>query len=524
MTSLVFNVLAAQPEYGPALRRLICELAVAGRLLPRAGDWAEHRLSKIVSVRGGSTPSMARPEYWGGDVPWVSPKDMHAGEIVTSEMFITQEALAKSNLELVPLGSVLIVGRSGILKRKLPAQVTRVPCTVNQDIKALTPTHAIESAYLRLWLLGSEREILAEDVKTGTTVQSLVFPKLFARRVLLPPLAEQHRIVAKVDELMALCDRLEARQQDAEAAHARLVQALLDSLTQARDADAFQACWQRVAESFSTLFTTDGAIAALRRAILRCGVSGRLTQRLSSDKSARDLLSEASVARARLASAGRAWSLEDVVQASPTDLAFEIPETWAVVRTAEVCWPITSGSTPPASDMNESMGIPFLKVYNIRSQAIDFGYKPQFVSESYHDSKLRRSCLRPGDIVMNIVGPPLGKIAVVPDDFPEWNCNQAIVGFRLIPPMVPEFFYLYLCEGTFLQGIELIGTAGQDNISVKKSKHLPVPVPPMEEQHRIVAKVTELLALCDQLKARIAAARAKHAQLAEALVAQAVAA
>lgn len=357
----------------------------------------------------------------------------------------------------------------------------------------------------------------------GTTVHTLTIGRANEVLVPIPPLAEQHRIVAKVDELMALCDRLEARQQDAEAAHARLVQALLESLTQARDAEEFQACWQRVEESFSTLFTTDGAIASLRRAILRCGVSGLLSQRLSSDRSAQDLLREVSASRGRLASAGRAWSLEDVPQASRTDLAFEIPEAWAVVRAAEVCWPITSGSTPPASEMHESLGIPFLKVYNIRNQVIDFGYKPQFVSESYHDSKLRRSCLQPGDIVMNIVGPPLGKVAVVPDDFPEWNCNQAIVGFRLIPPMVPAFLYLYLCEGAFLQGIELIGTAGQDNISVTKSKHLPIPVPPTEEQRRIVTKVTELLALCDQLKARIAAAHAKHAQLAEALVAQAVA-
>ena len=289
MTALL-DVLTAQPSYGSALRRLICELAIAGRLLPQTSTWAEHRLSAIVSVRGGSTPSMARPEYWGGDVPWVSPKDMHVGDIVTSEMFVTEEALAKTNLELVPLGAVLIVGRSGILKRKLPAQVTRVSCTVNQDIKALTPKSAIESAYLRLWLLGSERAILAEDVKTGTTVQSLVFAKLFARSVKLPPTDEQKRIVAKVDELMALCDRLAAEQADAEAAHAQLVQALLASLTQARDAADFRASWQQLAEHFHTLFTTEASIDALKQTVLQLGVLGRLVPQDLNDEPATQLL------------------------------------------------------------------------------------------------------------------------------------------------------------------------------------------------------------------------------------------
>jgi type I restriction enzyme S subunit len=379
---------------------------------------------------------------------------------------------------------------------------------------------AVSKQFLHLFL--QERTHAIKAAGHGVSMAHMTKEKMEVLPVALPPLAEQHRIVAKVDELMALCDRLEARQQDAEAAHARLVQALLDSLTQARDAEEFQAAWERVAESFPTIFTTDGAIAALRRSILRCGVSGRLTKRSSTDKSAQELLLDAAAIRARLASPGRAWTLEDVESASHADLAFDIPKSWAVVRAAEICWPITSGSTPPASEMHESNGVPFLKVYNIRNQEINFEHKPQFVKKSYHDTKIKRSCLQPGDIVMNIVGPPLGKIAVIPSHFPEWNCNQAIVGFRLVPPMVPAYFYLYLCEGSFLQGIELIGTAGQDNISVTKSKHIPIPVPPAEEQHRIVAKVTELLALCDQLKARIAAARAKHAQLAEALVKQAV--
>ena len=100
--------------------------------------------------------------------------------------------------------------------------------------------------------------------------------KLKAAPIPLPPLPEQHRIVAKVDELMALFDRLEARQADAQHAHARLVQALLDSLTQARDAEEFQAAWERVAGEFEAVFTTEASVDALRASVLQLGVLGRL--------------------------------------------------------------------------------------------------------------------------------------------------------------------------------------------------------------------------------------------------------
>ncbi|XKZ88278.1 hypothetical protein ABFU51_16020 [Xanthomonas campestris pv. raphani] len=106
----------------------------------------------------------------------------------------------------------------------------------------------------------------------------------------LPPLAEQHRIVAKVDELMALCDRLDARQADADSAHAQLVQALLGSLTQARDAEDFAQSWQRLAEHFHTLFTTESSIDDLKQTLLQLAVMGKLVPQDPDDGPASELL------------------------------------------------------------------------------------------------------------------------------------------------------------------------------------------------------------------------------------------
>jgi restriction endonuclease S subunit len=119
---------------------------------------------------------------------------------------------------------------------------------------------------------------------------------------------------------------------------------------------------------------------------------------------------------------------------------------------------------------------------------------------------------------MNIVGPPLGKVAIIPNTFGEWNCNQAMAFFRPIFNEVAHYLYTFLKEGTFLQNIDLIGTAGQDNISVTKCKFIPIPLPPLAEQRRIVAKVDQLMAFVDELEAQLAASRVTAAKLLDAIV------
>ena len=131
---------------------------------------------------------------------------------------------------------------------------------------------------------------------------------------------------------------------------------------------------------------------------------------------------------------------------------------------------------------------------------------------------MRRSRLFPGDVIMNIVGPPLGKVAVIPDDYEEWNCNQAISFFRPVESGLSEYVYLFIKEGSFLKKIELIGTAGQDNISVTKCKNIVVPLPPLAEQLRIVAKVDELMAVCDRLESQLATAQTESRRLLEAVL------
>ncbi len=123
---------------------------------------------------------------------------------------------------------------------------------------------------------------------------------------------------------------------------------------------------------------------------------------------------------------------------------------------------------------------------------------------------------------MNIVGPPLGKIALVPESHPEWNCNQAITFFRPIHKELNKYIYTYLKAGIFLDSIELIGTAGQDNISVTKSRSIVLPMPPVNEQKRITDKLEKLMSICAQLADQINKTKVIHFDLANTITSRSV--
>ncbi|EDY87316.1 type I restriction-modification system S subunit [gamma proteobacterium HTCC5015] len=382
-------------------------------------------------------------------------------------------------------------------------------------------TYVIEPIQISLkflyYLTVSQIERITENNR-GSAIRYLKLNDILMPFVYLPPVEEQHRIVQKVDELMALCDRLEQQTSDQLEAHETLVDTLLGTLTQSENATELADNWARLAAHFDTLFTTEQSIDKLKQAILQLAVMGRLVEQEAADEPAVEVIKRAQERKSQLLSEKLIKKQKELPDITEPEKPFSTPPLWAYARLDDICTEVTSGSTPPKSEFSEAFGIPYLKVYNIRSQRVDFDYKPQYVTENYHRTTLKRSQLLPGDVVMNIVGPPLGKTAIIPDDHPEWNCNQAIVRFRPIEIELNQFIHLYLKAGIFLKTIELIGTAGQDNISVTKSRSIVIPLPPKAEQQRIVQKVDELMALCDQLKERLNQACKTRCQLAEAVV------
>ena len=172
--------------------------------LPEGWCWC--RLNQLGVFSSGKTPSMSEPAFWNGDIPWVSSKDMKKSIITDSEMHITD--LAAESMQLYPKGTLLLVARSGILRRLLPLCVLGVDSTINQDIKAFMLYDLSLSTWLYYAIKAFEPYILKELVKSITTVESLKFDEFSTMLIPIPPLAEQERIIESIKASIKLLSPL----------------------------------------------------------------------------------------------------------------------------------------------------------------------------------------------------------------------------------------------------------------------------------------------------------------------------
>ena len=141
-------------------------------------------------------------------------------------------------------------------------------------------------------------------------------------------------------------------------------------------------------------------------------------------------------------------------------------------------------------------------MYNLRNQKIDFDYKPQYIKEEVHNGKLQRSRTEIGDLIMNIVGPPLGKLALIPKSLPQANFNQAAVLIRsyLHKDIINIYLKAYLEEMSEINSISTKGSAGQINISLTQSQNMRIPLPPLQEQIRIINELRVWLTSVQQIE------------------------
>lgn len=179
---------------------------------PQPG-WKLLRLKHVCRFVGGGTPDTGTAEYWQGDIPWVSPKDMKTSRIRDAEDHISDEGLKASATRLVGIGAVLIVMRSGILRHSIPVAVNEVPVALNQDMKALLTDSRLLPEYLARLVEGHQKELLKAWRKEGATVESLEFDLLGNTLVPIPPAEVQQAIADYLDQETARLDALIAAKE-----------------------------------------------------------------------------------------------------------------------------------------------------------------------------------------------------------------------------------------------------------------------------------------------------------------------
>lgn len=499
-------------------RRIVtgCPTKLAGAPFCIPSHWAWVRLCDIGVIAGGHTPSKNNTKYWNGNVQWFTSKDIKTDELFESELKITKAAADSPGLQVYPPGCLFMVARSGILKRTFPVAVNRVPATANQDLKVLCPFIPGLERYLQVMFRGLTQFILSKLVKTGMTVQSLKYDEFATHPFPLPPLAEQKRIVAKVDELMALCDRLEAQLAERETRHGHLARASL-----ARFADA------PTSANLDYLFhkSYDITPADLRKTILTLAVQGKLVPQDPDDEPAEVLLNQIEKQKEELIRKKEIPKLSALPPVTEDAFPFVVPVGWRWIRLESVCEVITKGSSPNwqgVQYVDAENGVLFITSENVGNYVLRKMDEPKYVERKFNEMETR-SILQRNDLLVNLVGASIGRSAIYDRDDVA-NINQAVGIIRLIRggAAIDRWYLLhYLNSPTSLEMMfdEQVETA-RANLSLTNMKHFLVPIPPLAEQRRIVAKVDQLMALVDQLETQLAASHSAAEKLMEALVAE----
>ena len=240
----------------------------------------------------------------------------------------------------------------------------------------------------------------------------------------------------------------------------------------------------------------------LRQKILDLAIRGKLVPQDPNDEPASVLLERIRAEKERLVKEGKIKKSK-ASKTSDTphyeQVPFEVPSSWVWCKLEDIAY-VASGSTP-SKDSFVAHGVPYIKMYNLRNQKIDFDYQPQYIKEEVHNGKLQRSRTEIGDLIMNIVGPPLGKLAIIPHSLPQANFNQAAVLIRPLQykEVLVKYLFYYLSEMTEINSISTKGSAGQVNISLTQSQNMRIPFPPLAEQKRIVAEIERWFVLVDQI-------------------------
>lgn len=552
------------------LRELILELAVRGKLVPQdANDEPASELLKRIQAektkliaegkikKDKPLPPIAEevkpfdlPNGWAysnlGDVVEIvrgitfpgneKSKDPADGRIACLRttnvqdqiewddiLYIREEFVSREDQLLKPCDIVMSMANS----RELVGKVALVGEEISQKttfggfLGVLRPFFIVPRFVMALLRTPHAREMLIDSASQTTNIANVSLAKLRPLFFAIPPLAEQHRIVAKVDELMALCDQLEQQQAHSLEAHQYLVESLLGTLTRVESQNNFSESWARIVSHFDTLFTTEASIDQLKQTILQLAVMGKLVPQDPNDEPARELLKRIQAEKTKLISEGKIKREKLMPPITEDEKPFELPHGWEWQRLANLC-DLENGDRgknyPNKSALVES-GIPFVNAGHLQNGQIDRN-QMTFITREHFDI-LGSGKFREDDILFCLRG-SLGKSALV-KGFKEGAIASSLVIIRLLPNLDATYFVNYFDSplSIMMVGKYDNGTA-QPNLSSADLGKFLIPLPPLSEQHRIVAKFDEFMALCDALKARLADAQTIQVKLADAIVEQAV--
>lgn len=528
-----FDRVSDPPDAISRFRHLILDLAVRGKLVEQVetredfhndyineptseelpANWRLLNFGKFCDIQGGNQPPKSQflDEPRSGYVRLFQIRDLGESPVPT---YIPEG----STNRFCRRGEILI-GRYGASVGKIFwAQDGAYNVALAKFIypqTAFVPQFAfliLKSSFFQAKLTGATRSAQAGFNKGD--LADIDFP--------LPPLAEQHRIVAKVDELMALCDRLVSAQTERESRRDRLVASSLHHLNNGADAEAFREHARFYFNHLPRLTTRPDHIKQLRQTILNLAVRGKLVEQDPTDGSADALISLAKESKQRILSEWNYRPTKLFSEIAPNEMTINIPRNWRWERIGNIA-AVKGGKRIPkgVAFSKERTPYVYIRVTDMQNQTVSTN-KLKYIDEHTH-KQLSRYVIEQEDIYIVIVGATIGKVGVIPLELNRMHLteNAAKLMFRNINKM----FLLAVLQCEFIQAqfVEKTYQQAQPKLALERIESTVIPLPPLPEQHRIVAKVDELMALCDQLETQLTTTQSESRHLLEAILHEALA-
>jgi len=420
--------------------------------IPESWKWV--RTGNIGSWSAGATPSRTTPQYYDGNIPWLKTGDLNDGYVHEIPEFISELALEKTSVRLNPIGTVLMamygatIGKLGILE---------IEATTNQACCACIPFNGIYNKYLFYYLMA--KRITFIKMGAGGAQPNISKDKIANSLISLPPLAEQKRIVAKIEELLPYIDR-------------------------------YEKAWNKL-ETFNKCFPMD-----MQKSILQFAIQGRLVEQRPEEGNGEELYRQIQAEKQRLIEAGIIKKEKPLPEITEDEKPFDIPENWKWVRLPEI------GELNRGRSQHRPRNDPSLYINGTvpMIQTGDVARANKYItnwSVMYNDSGVAQSRIWKAGTVCLTIAANIGDVAILAFDacFPD-----SVVGFNAYKPIESNEYLLYglMWYKTMLDTMSR--STAQKNINIEILSQIAFPLPPLAEQKRIVAKLEEILPLCEKLK------------------------
>ncbi|EDL53731.1 restriction modification system DNA specificity domain [Vibrio mediterranei AK1] len=481
-------------------------------------SWAIARLGNLCTKLTDGSHNPAKD--FGSGYPMFSSQNVHFRSIdftspsryVDEDNYLKEHARTQIEPRDVLLTIVGTLGRAAVVPNDAPEFVLQRSVAVLQT--------KIDSDFLTYFLASPTCIKYFEENGKGTAQKGIYLGKLSLMPVFVPSLEEQHRIVAKVDELMTLCDQLEQQTEASIAAHQVLVTTLLGTLTNSANAEELMQNWQLVAEHFDTLFTTEESIDQLKQTILQLAVMGKLVPQDQNDEPASKLLERIAEEKAQLIKEKKIKKQKALPPIADDEKPFELPSGWEWCRLGDLCKLVTSGSRG-WKEYYASSGATFIRSQDIKYDRLDFDERAYVQLPKSTEGK--RTKVDVGNLLMTITGANVGKVAVVEDPIEEAYVSQHVALIKLIDDVLIDYLHVWLTGSMGGRGLLLQSSYGaKPGLNLQNINELLIPLPTMLELNRVVLKVREMLAISEQLKDYIKSYQTTQLYLTEAIVEQAI--